>query len=122
MTSTTFSGQESLLSIMRPYLYPDGSLIDPRIVDQNIRFAITRSDFATTESNTGRVVDDPRAGGFESVVAKLKIEIILFDGQRPRLKSGLTKVSPMPPDPMILVDEMGFEPTTSSLRTVGKIS
>ena len=39
----------------------------------------------------------PRTGRFDSVVAKLKIEIIFFDGQRARLKSGLTKVSPMSP-------------------------
>jgi hypothetical protein len=54
----------------------------------------------------------PRTGRFDSVVAKLKIEIIFFDGQRARLKSGLTKVSPMSPGRtlMILVDEMGFEP------------
>jgi hypothetical protein len=54
----------------------------------------------------------PRTGRFDSVVAKLKIEIIFFDGQRARLKSGLTKVSPMSPG-----RTMGFEPTTSSLRT-----
>ena len=72
------SGQESPLSIMRLYLYSGGPLIDPRIVDQNIRLAITRSDFATTQTNTGRVAEDPHTGGFDSVVAKLKIEIIFF--------------------------------------------
>ena len=39
----------------------------------------------------------PRTGRFDSVVAKPKIEIIFFNGQRARLKSGLTKVSPMSP-------------------------
>ena len=39
----------------------------------------------------------PRKGRFDSVVAKPKIEIIFFNGQRARLKSGLTKVSPMSP-------------------------
>ena len=38
-----------------------------------------------------------RTGRFDSVVAKPKIEIIFFNGQRARLKSGLTKVSPMSP-------------------------
>jgi hypothetical protein len=39
----------------------------------------------------------PRTGRFDSVVAKPKIAIIFFNGQRARLKSGLTKVSPISP-------------------------
>ena len=38
-----------------------------------------------------------RTGRFDSVAAKPKIEIIFFNGQRARLKCGLTKVSPMSP-------------------------
>ena len=44
----------------------------------------------------------PRTGRFDSVVAKPKIEIIFFNGQRARLKSGLTKVSPVPGELLFL--------------------
>jgi hypothetical protein len=57
-------------------------------------------------------------------------ELVATTGLEPAASCLTGKSAPNPAAPvdifaralLILVDEMGFEPTTSSLRTVGKIS